>query len=192
MRRLLPLILLLASLLLPALGGESVSEALRYQRDLIAAEPWRLLTAHWVHLGWSHLLLNAVGLLLVSLLVGDAFRPAVWASLLLLSPLAISLGLFLLDPGLSWYVGFSGVLHSLIVAGALAHLGREPQVMGPLLLLVGGKLLWEQLVGPLPGSEQGAGGPVVVDAHLYGALVALPWYLTYRLFWRGVRIGRAG
>ena len=37
-------------------------------------------------------------------------------------------------------------------------------------LLVVGKLSWEQFDGALPGSESVAGGLVVVDAHLYGAL----------------------
>jgi len=39
-----------------------------------------------------------------------------------------------------------------------------------LLVLVVGKLVWEQLTGALPGSESIAGGEVLVDAHLYGAI----------------------
>ena len=36
--------------------------------------------------------------------------------------------------------------------------------------LVIGKLIYEQLFGPLPGSESTSGGSVVVNAHLYGAI----------------------
>jgi hypothetical protein len=35
------------------------------------------------------------------------------------------------------------------------------------------KIMFEQLIGPLPGSEQSAGGDVVVNAHLYGVLAGV-------------------
>ena len=69
-----------------------------------------------------------------------------------------------------WYVGLSGLLHGLLAAGITTKL-RQPD--GETLLLAGlliGKLVWEQFGGPLPGSEVTSGGPVVVNAHLYGAL----------------------
>ena len=49
-----------------------------------------------------------------------------------------------------------------------------------LLVMIIAKLLWEQLVGPLPGSETAAGGSVVVDAHLFGALMGFITYLVFR------------
>ena len=45
------------------------------------------------------------------------------------------------------------------------------------------KLAYEQLVGPLPGSEAAAGGAVVVNAHLYGAIGGA---LSACVFWRRV------
>jgi len=166
-----------------ALGGEAARALLRYQRDaVLAGEWWRLLTAHLAHLGPSHLLLNLAGLALVWLLVGGALGPAAWGAVLLLSALAVSGGLLLLDPGLAWYVGLSGVLHGLLAAGAAARLLRPGGPQGSsiqggsraegalLLALLAAKLAWEQTFGPLPGSAEAAGGPVVVDAHLYGAI----------------------
>lgn len=50
-----------------------------------------------------------------------------------------------------------------------------------LLLIIIAKLTWEQIAGPLPGSEATAGGNVIVDAHLYGAVAG---YLIYRIFKR--------
>ena len=44
------------------------------------------------------------------------------------------------------------------------------KLTGVILALVMAKLLFEQLIGPLPGSETTSGGPVVIDAHLYGAV----------------------
>jgi len=45
-----------------------------------------------------------------------------------------------------------------------------PKSAGLLLALIIGKLAWEQVAGALPGSESVAGGNVVVNAHLYGAI----------------------
>jgi hypothetical protein len=44
-----------------------------------------------------------------------------------------------------------------------------------------GKLAWEQFSGPLPGSEGTAGGPVIVDSHLFGALGGALTALTLRI-----------
>ncbi len=173
-----------------ALGGEEARQLLRYERGaILQGEAWRLLTAHLVHLGPSHLLLNLAGLGLVQLLVGPYLPPRAWWAALLLAGLAVSGGLLLLDPGLRWYVGLSGALHGLLAAGALAALlaGGAPWEGGLLLALLAAKLAWEQLAGPLPGSEAAAGGPVVVDAHLYGALGGLPAGL-----WAGLSRRRGG
>jgi len=35
------------------------------------------------------------------------------------------------------------------------------------------KLAYEQLYGALPGSAATAGGPVIVDAHLYGSIAGI-------------------
>ena len=61
--------------------------------------------------------------------------------------------------------------------------GRETESM-VLAILVAGKLVWEQLAGPLPGSESASGGAVIVDAHLYGAMGGV---LATLLMWRRVR-----
>jgi len=42
-----------------------------------------------------------------------------------------------------------------------------------LLVFIIGKLAWEQRYGPLPGSASLAGGSVLVDAHLYGAIAGV-------------------
>lgn len=150
-----------------------LASAWRYDRAAIAAgEVWRLLTGHLVHLGPMHLALNAAGLALVAALVGARLPLSAWAAAFLVSALAIGAGLWLGSPGLDWYVGLSGVLHGLLVAGAVGAL-RDPaerRLAAAVLIAVAAKLVWEQVAGPLPGTAQAAGGPVIVDAHLYGAL----------------------
>lgn len=154
-----------------ALQGMGLVEALRFDREAIEGGAWwRLISGNFVHLGASHLIMNLAGLALVVALVWSHFDAVEWALLTLFSSLLVGLGLYLLNPEIDWYVGFSGTLHGLIVAGCLADLRDYPRSAGLLLALVAGKLLWEQFAGALPGSESTAGGRVVVDAHLYGAI----------------------
>jgi rhomboid family GlyGly-CTERM serine protease len=114
-----------------ALTGDAGREALRWQRELLVAEPWRLLTAHVVHLDVPHLLFNYAGLAVLWALVGSTLPARTWSLLLVAGALAISAGLLWTD--VHWYVGLSGVLFTLLVAGAIL-LWREWPV-GALFLL---------------------------------------------------------
>ena len=165
---LVPGILVLGALiLLPA--GDAGREWLRFDRSGIAAgELWRLLTGHLVHLGVSHTVLNLAGLVLVWFLVGRAYTWKQWLWIMAGSIAAIDLGLWFGAPSLEWYVGLSGLLHGMLAAGIVAGLAARSGEAAILALVVAGKLAWEQLAGPLPGSEGTSGGAVIVDAHLYG------------------------
>jgi rhomboid family GlyGly-CTERM serine protease len=153
-----------------AAGGDELRVLGRYQRDALEnGEVWRLVTGHLVHLGLGHLWPNLAALAVIGALFDGVFRNADWWRLFAAGAIAIDLGLYLLDPDVLWYVGLSGVLHGFVAAGALA-LCLERQTIGFVLALgVGGKLAYEQFVGPVPFTAQSVGGPVVVAAHLYGA-----------------------
>jgi len=151
--------------------GDFGKEALRYDRVWIGqGETWRLISAHFTHLGWSHLTLNGAGLLLVWFLVGGAYSLRVWVAITGVTFATMDIGFWFLNPELNWYVGMSGVLHGLLIAGIVSRLRNIDAETAILLLLVAGKITWEQFSGPVPGSESTSGGPVIVDAHLYGAL----------------------
>lgn len=154
-----------------ALGGDTLRELLRYDRPGIAAgEPWRLVTGHLVHLGAGHTLLNGAGVVLVALIVAREYRLRDWALISLAGVAAIDAGLWWLNPSLDWYVGLSGLLHTWFAAGVIAALFERRPDAWLLFGLLAGKLVLEQATGALPGSAALAGGTVVVDAHLYGAL----------------------
>ncbi len=157
-----------------ASSGETVSASLRYQQNaILAGEIWRLLTGHLVHLGWLHLWMNLGGFLLIWLLFGRLLSVIHWWSLLFFSSLFISITMLLVNTDIDWYVGLSGVLHAVFVAGALAAVLRGLRAELFLLAVIAGKLAWEQFHGAMPGSEEMAGGNVIVEAHLYGALSGL-------------------
>lgn len=166
----LPLLLMATSVMAQGMGWVDV---LHYDRGLVAAEPWRLLTAHVVHLGWMHLALNLVGLGLIWVLFGRRLVPWAWTVALVVCALAVSLGLWWRDADLAWYVGLSGVLHGLLVLGALAALKTERRTALLVLAGIALKLAWEQYSGGDAGTAALVGGAVIVNAHLYGALGGL-------------------
>lgn len=151
-----------------------LTEAMQYDRvAILDGEYWRLLTGNFVHLGLNHLLLNTAGLALVAALVWQYYTSAQWAMILAISCAAVGVGVFIAVPELRWYVGLSGVLHGLLLAGACVEIRRYPQTGWPLMLLVIGKLVYEQFQGSMPFSEAAAGGPVVVESHAFGGAAGL-------------------
>ena len=155
--------------------------ALRYERSAIqAGEVWRLLSGNLVHLGWEHLLLNLTGLILIWLLFGRLLSTRQWLLVTTISCLAVGLGLLLFNPELDWYVGLSGMLHGLFVTGLLINLRNGYKLEWLLLLAIIAKLAWEQLHGAMPGSAAIAGGAVIVDAHLYGAISGIVTGMTLK------------
>jgi len=168
---LLPVIIIICAFLFQ-LTGKSGYEYLCYNREQIfAGQWWRLFTGHVLHISWLHFLMNTLGLVLIQLLFFPMFSsPFRLLLLILLSMSGIDFGLILFNPDIKWYVGFSGVLHGMIAAGSLMLIYRHGIKNAGLLILLILKLLWEQFIGPVPGSEDWTGAAVITDAHLYGAI----------------------
>lgn len=168
------IVALLAVCLLLGLGGDELRDPLRYERAAIdSGEYWRLVSGHLVHLGLGHLWPNLAALAVIGLLFEGVFRNTDWLRIGVASAAAIDLGLYVLEPTVLWYVGLSGVLHGFVAAGALALLLRREMLGAVLGVGLAAKLIFEQLVGPVPFTAASVGGPVVVAAHLYGAVGAL-------------------
>lgn len=169
------------------LGGDGARVALRFQRDAVLdGELWRLVTGNLAHLGPRHLALNLVGLALVVALDGRALAGARGVAVAAGAMLAVGVGLLAWSPEVAWYVGLSGALHGMLAALALEALSDPDRRRwgGALALAVAFKLGWERLAGPMPFTAAAAGGPVVVAAHLYGAIggaaVQLAWWSASR------------
>lgn len=156
------------SLIFQAAG---LQETLRFGRtEIVNGQWWRIFTGNMVHLGYSHLFLNLAGLAVISLLLASAMPMRHWVLTGVISMLGVGTGLFLLDTHLIWYVGLSGALYGLLLGGAIA-LYQQDRAMA---VLIGGytvgKIVWEQINGPVRSSETLSGGNVIVNAHLYGML----------------------
>jgi len=174
--------------LLAALAGDAGRQWLRWDRSAIAdGEIWRLVTGHLVHMNWSHFWLNAVGLVLVWLLVGERFSSRTWLGIIVVTIAGVNLGFWYLDPQLQWYVGMSGLLHGLLMAGLVMGLSSEARESLLIGAFVVAKLIFEQISGSLPGSEMASGGPVIVNAHLYGSVSATVAAVVYLIRVRAAR-----
>jgi len=164
------LLAVIALVLLLGAGGDDVTRALRYERTALAGgELWRLVSGHLVHLNTGHLLLNVAGLGMVWLLFAIEYALGRWALVTAASLLAMDAGFWWLMPGLFWYVGLSGLLHGLFAAGCVRWIARGARDGWLVAAIFAAKLAWEQAAGPLPFTEGPTGGPVVVEAHLFGA-----------------------
>ncbi|MGZ8254468.1 MAG: rhombosortase [Burkholderiaceae bacterium] len=150
---------------------------LEYQRHLLGREPWRVLTAHLVHINWQHALVNAAALWVVARLYAEDLGTRRQLVALVASALAISAALALVYPSIDWYRGLSGALHGLFFAGATKWLLSErPRTFGrlwlPATLFVGGwiKVVLEQPGGAATPHVQWLGAAVVPQAHFVGAV----------------------
>jgi rhomboid family GlyGly-CTERM serine protease len=159
-------------LLLPELGGDDLRAAWRYERAGVAAgEWWRLVTAHFVHLDAEHAVLNALGLVLMWALFARDYGARAWIAIVVVSIVVIDAGFWFRDQTLQWYVGSSGALHGVMIAGTLAHVLRRDLDGWILGAFIAAKLAYEQFSGALPFAEGETA--VVVNAHLYGVVGGL-------------------
>ena len=186
--------------------GERGREAFEYLGPLASSSPspHRWITGHFTHIGWSHSALNLAGLLSVWFVYGRVFSQSLWLTFMIGCTFGISLGFHFFSPQITYYVGLSGLLHGMLsAASGSALLGSilRPQAANPAqnevqmerreikweeLLVFGGvwaKVAYEQLIGSVPLTAEIAGGPVVIDAHLYGACLGTIVAVLPR-FWR--------
>ena len=154
--------------------GNPLGDLLRYERSAVASgEWWRLLSAHLVHGNLMHWLINISGLALVIAIFPSSLHRS-WlgpaASLVLMAP-PVGAALHWFNPELDWYVGLSGLLHGLFASLALLEAVKGSHIGLIGIALLASKLMYEQLGGASLAPMKLIGLPVILDAHLYGALV---------------------
>ena len=146
---------------------------LDWQPARAAAQPWRLVTAAWVHWSGLHLAANLVGVAVVAALgrVGRLPAGAAWAWAAAW-PLTHA-GLWA-EPALARYGGASGVLHAAVAVAAcflVAGVDRRARRVGMAIAagLVAKVLLEEPWAGPV-ASQRAWDIAVAPAAHASGAV----------------------
>jgi len=178
------IIILTLSLLLFLLQPGSNQWFSYYHSAIENGQWWRLLTAHICHTNGYHLLLNGIGLLVVVSLFLNTFKSKNLLLISLFSSLFISLCLFWLEPSVQQYVGLSGVLHALFAFGVCDELKKQDRWGIILGLGFIAKIAFEQFNGPSPSTESLIGATVLIDAHLYGAIAGVVYFLSSQLWQR--------
>jgi rhomboid family GlyGly-CTERM serine protease len=177
-----PLILVFVMSLL-GLWGDSARELMMLDRAAIAeGQVWRLLSAHFVHLNAYHLNLNLVAVGVYVLLCGSALSPRDWLLRLFVLGLGVGLGLYLLVPEIGRYAGFSGVAHGLFMLGLWPMVRRGDRIALLCMLVLMGKIAWEQWFGAPVSDAEAIGGRVAIEAHALGVAVALAYGAAFE--WR--------
>jgi rhomboid family GlyGly-CTERM serine protease len=157
---------------------KTLSDFLVYQQTLIAqGQLWRLLTGHFFHTNGYHLLLNLAALLMLWALHGHFYQLKNYSLLFFTSALVCSLGLYFFSPSIIQYVGLSGVLHGFFVWGALMDIKNRDKTGYLLFIGVCLKIAHEQFYGTSSDVSQLIEANVAIDAHLWGALGGLCFFL---------------
>ncbi|NRA60993.1 MAG: rhombosortase [Psychrobium sp.] len=176
-----PLALLLLSAILFSLQGQLL-DTLEYNRSLITqGEWWRLITGNLLHTNAWHLLFNLLGLAMLAHLFGRYFTPTSFVLFSLLNSLLVGILLYFFTPDIEYYVGLSGYLHGVFVFGCLAEVKRGIKFSYLLLIGVGLKIAYENYFGSNQQMVDLIEASVATDAHLYGALAALPLFVLFSL-----------
>lgn len=159
--------------------------ALDWQPALAAREPWRAVTAAFVHWSALHLGANLVGALLVGAL-GHVARLPRAAALAWAAAWPLTQVLLLVQPALARFGGLSGVLHAGVAVAGLwlvVRAGGRPRWVGAGLLAgLAVKIALEDPLGP--PLRHGGGWDIATAplshatgtlAGLAAAAVALAW-----------------
>lgn len=165
-------IILAGLTLVLALAGDATRESLQWTRSGVQqGEWWRLVTAHVVHLDLFHALLNALVLIVLAELFGRVFTIARHGFNAIVGILFIDAGLLWLG-NLEWYVGLSGLLHTLAAASVVRLIvDRHDRLAWGVAIFGLVKIVYENTMGSMPFS--GRETSVVTDVHLFGVVIGM-------------------
>lgn len=172
-----PLIIMILAII-AFVFNDNLSSSLVYQRQFIAqGEFWRVLTGHFFHTNNYHLYLNVAALVMLWALHGQFYRISTYFILFISASISTSIGVYFFSPNIIQYVGLSGVLHGVFVWGALKDIQAKEKTGYLLFIGVWLKIAHEQIYGASNDVVELIGANVAVDAHLWGAIGGLLFYL---------------
>ncbi len=144
---------------------------LEFNRTLIShGEYWRIITGNLVHSNWYHLMLNCGGIALIWALHAEHTSVIRYILNTLLLACICGLGLYYYYPENHIYTGLSGLLHGVIIFGALKDIQAGMKTGFLLFLGVWFKVLWEQYNGASADIATLIDARVAIEAHLIGTI----------------------
>jgi len=179
------LVLFCSVIALFGIFGELFNPILAYQRvAIIDGQWWRLLSGHLVHLGLVHTGMNLLGLVLIIQLFRGIISTRLWWLAGAGQCVLISTGFILFNPELESYAGLSGLVHGFLVMALVIAFWEAKQfhrgVAVIMIAAVAAKLAYERLPAYSADYLQAyMEAPVIVDAHLYGAVAGLAMGIGY-------------
>ncbi|EDM64643.1 membrane protein, Rhomboid family [Moritella sp. PE36] len=166
-------ILGLLCLIIYAISAENIT-VLDYNREsIINGEYWRLISGNFNHTNIYHLLLNLGALAVIGGLHYRYYNSAAYTSLILLLSIGVGVGILWLSPNTHLYVGLSGILHGVIIVGAVIDVTKK--YYSGYVLIIGTviKVINEQLFNSPVEISQLIEAKVLTEAHLYGLVTGL-------------------
>jgi rhomboid family GlyGly-CTERM serine protease len=173
-----PVTLALFALSLAAFLLPELSKLLQFDRARIAGgEIWRIVTGHFMHWTGEHLFWDAAMFLALGIILETRHRRD-YIVCLLAAAIAISAGVWLLQPNLPTYRGLSGLdtaLFAMLATELLRTARRRRELLVPVVLLfgLGGKIAFELATGATFFVNAGSDFIAVPLAHGIGALVGV-------------------
>lgn len=133
-------------------------------------EWWRIVTGQLLHTNINHLYLNISGVLLVWALHGEYYT--VKQYLFVVTSCLFLVGLLLMVfANYTHYAGLSGILHSLLIYGAIVDIIKKDKTGWLLLAGVVAKVCYENIFGASEQTANLIGAAVATEAHLIGVFV---------------------
>ncbi|NQZ49437.1 MAG: rhombosortase [Moritella sp.] len=163
----------LLCLIIYAISAENIT-VLDYNREsIINGEYWRLISGNFNHTNIYHLLLNLGALAVIGGLHYRYYNSAAYTSLILLLSIGVGVGILWLSPSTHLYVGLSGILHGIIIVGAVIDVTKK--YYSGYVLMIGTvlKVINEQLFNSPVEISQLIEAKVLTEAHLYGLVTGL-------------------
>ncbi|MBX2858868.1 MAG: rhombosortase [Cellvibrionaceae bacterium] len=155
--------------------GPWLNNALSWNREgLENWQFWRLFTGHLVHTNLWHGLLNISALAIALYLFGNSESVKKYLFNIIFLCLSISISLYLFEPWLANYVGFSGVLYGIFALYLIKTLQQKPLLNTALFIGLSWKVISQQMpdfdTNYLRSTIQ---AKVIVEAHCYGYLCGI-------------------
>ncbi|MFA7236998.1 MAG: rhombosortase [Phycisphaeraceae bacterium] len=178
--------------------GAGANEALQFSRtDIAAGQWWRIITGHWTHFSFEHLLWD--GLMFASMgWVVSRYSVKRFLMCVVASAAAISLTVYAWQPQFEVYRGLSGIDTALftaacVLAGRSAWAKRDHATMSVVGIALAGltaKMTYEVIVGQPVFVQHDTSFTVVPLAHAVGAVIGVLAGCVGRMGHEGVKARR--